>query len=384
MHPENNHRILELFRLYIRNGLTVSEKQELKAWREAAPENDNLFRHLMSERHFKDGIRRFVKYPEEEEKEWRSIRARTVRHRRWLSFGKYVALFVVSVGIGGILYRVHDKEGERIKTEYAGHAPRSLKPVLVLTDGEEISLDETLSGHRLNAVAYTLGDTLRYCSGKATGEQSEEFHLLKIPRGGEYVLILADGTRVYLNSGSSLSYPVRFADKVRRVQLEGEAYFEVTPDPDRPFVVESRGNRVEVLGTSFGMRAYTDEENVLTTLVCGRVKVATKDACVILQPGEQAVYDCKEKKVAVKTVDTELFVGWKDGRLIFDNQPLEKILRELSRWYLFEVTYENRAVVNVPFSVNIKKSENINQVLELLEKTTRVKFKTEKNMIIVK
>ena len=166
--------------------------------------------------------------------------------------------------------------------------------------------------------------------------------------------------------------------------LVGEAYFDVYHNEQQPFLVEAGGMEVRVLGTSFGVRAYPEEENVLTTLVQGKVNVEADGRVVRLQPGEQADYDKADKLLTTAKVDVNLFVGWKDGRLIFDNAPLEVILAELGRWYSFDVFYANENLKQIPYSLNVRKDEHISGVLKLIERTRKVKFEINNQTIIVK
>ena len=166
--------------------------------------------------------------------------------------------------------------------------------------------------------------------------------------------------------------------------MQGEAYFDVARDERKPFTVEAQGMEVLVLGTSFGVRAYGSEENVLATLVQGRVDILVDGQRAELVPGQQADFNRKSDRLTVAEVDVELYVGWKDGRLVFDNQPLSVILNELGRWYSFDVVYTNKELKRIPYSLNIKKHEDIAHVLKFIERTGKVKFEINKNMIIVK
>lgn len=230
------------------------------------------------------------------------------------------------------------------------------------------------------------GDTLNYTEIVASGIQDscEIYHTLRVPRGGEYTLVLADGTTVYLNAESELRFPKQFKGKSRKVYLEGEGYFDVQRDEKQPFVVEVKQVEVRVLGTSFGIRAYTGEVNVLTTLVRGRVNVEAGGKQVELSPGQQADFNRGNDRLTVTEVDVEQYVSWKDGRLVFDNKPLEFILEELGRWYSFDVFYTNKELKGIPYSLNIKKHEDIAHVLKFIERTGKVKFEINKNTIIVK
>ena len=255
--------------------------------------------------------------------------------------------------------------------------------VLELADGTSIDLGETAVRGQIQGGHWEVrSDSLKYCEEGVKG--GEEYHTLKVPRGGEYTLVLADGSKVFLNAESSLKYPVLFSGDLRKVKLEGEAYFEVKRNPEKPFVVDIGGMQVNVLGTTFGIRAYADEREIRTTLVSGRVNVSAGKQVYELKPSEQAVFDKQTEAVKVAAVDTELFVGWKDGRLVFDNCSLERILKDLGRWYSFEVFYATSAAKEIPFSLNIRKHEKFAQVLELMQSTGKIQFEINKNTVIVK
>ena len=195
---------------------------------------------------------------------------------------------------------------------------------------------------------------------------------------------LPDGTIVWLNNNTKLIYPEAFSSTERSVYLEGEAYFKVTKNKARPFVVKSQGQEIKVLGTSFGVRSYQEETSIFTTLVSGSVEVQGTHGKVRLTPSHQAVYDKNSKDIAIKQVNTELYTGWKNGKMLYDNCPLEEILRDLKRWYSFEVFYTNSQSQQIPFTLNIRKYEKIDGVLELMQKTGRVHFDIKGDTIIVK
>ena len=256
---------------------------------------------------------------------------------------------------------------------------------LVLPDGTKVMLDREMN-RALEEGVRNSGDTLNYTEVVSGGLQDscEIYHTLRVPRGGEYTLVLADGTTVYLNAESELRFPKQFRGKKRKVYLTGEGYFDVQRNEKQPFIVEAQQVAIRVLGTSFGVRAYTREVNVLTTLVQGRVNVEAGGKQVELSPGQQADFSRGNDRLTVTKVDVEQYVSWKDGRLVFDNKPLEFILEELGRWYSFDVFYTNKELKEIPYSLNIKKHEDIAHVLKFIERTGKVKFEVNKNMIIVK
>ena len=148
--------------------------------------------------------------------------------------------------------------------------------------------------------------------------------------------------------------------------------------------MKSQGQEIKVLGTSFGVRSYQEETSIFTTLVSGSVEVQGTHGKVRLTPSHQAVYDKNSKDIAIKQVNTELYTGWKNGKMLYDNCPLEEILRDLKRWYSFEVFYTNSQSKQIPFTLNIRKYEKIDGVLELMQKTGRVHFDIKGDTIIVK
>lgn len=383
---EQQERISRLVVLYIQDSLSTEEKQELEDWRKASVRHEEIFLRMVNASFFDGNLKQFVKSDAERESEWQLICGRTLgkksRRRNWL--WRYAAMWVLPLIAGGAVIYLLNSRAEVAEPPAIAFAPGSRHAVLELSDGTNIDLKTISAEHHTGGRGWeVLQDSLKY---RETGESitDEEYHILKVPRGGEYTLVLSDGSKVFLNAESSLKYPVRFIGGQRRVKLEGEAYFEVKPDAAKPFIVGINELQVKVLGTSFGVRAYAEEKDVLTTLVSGKVNVATGGGDYILDPSQQAVYDRHSGKVGVAVVDTELFVGWKDGRLVFDNCPLEHILKELGRWYSFEVFYTNQISRQIPFSLNIRKHENFAQVLELMQNTGRVDFEINRNTVIVK
>ena len=285
-----------------------------------------------------------------------------------MSWMRYAALFVLPLLVGGIVYFSWDTTWE---TGPVVTSPRIVPGVsmaeLVLPNGTKVWLDRE-ANRALEEGVKNSGDTLNYTEVVASGIQDscEIYHTLRVPRGGEYTLVLADGTTVYLNAESELRFPKQFKGKSRKVYLDGEGYFDVRRNEKQPFIVEVKQVEVRVLGTSFGIRAYAKEENVLTTLVEGRVNVEAGGKQVELSPGQQADFSRGNDRLTVTKVDVEQYVSWKDGRLVFDNKPLEFILEELGRWYSFDVFYTNKELKGIPYSLNIKKHENIAHVLKFI------------------
>jgi len=386
MNIKTQRHLSRLIFRYLQDQLNEEERLELEQWRAASEEHELLFRRLSSSAHWQQSIGRFVKNESDTESEWEIIRQRTVgrdstgRTIRWYRYAAAVILPLLIVS--GIVYKISHVPGENTLVSEP-FTPGKFHAVLELADGTSIDLGEAAARKQMRGKHWEVSsDSLKY--SEEGGKGSEEYHTLKVPRGGEYTLVLADGSKVFLNAGSSLKYPVLFSGNLRQVKLEGEAYFEVQRNPEKPFVVDINGMQVNVLGTSFGIRAYADEEEIRTTLVSGRVNVSAGKQVYELKPSEQAVYHKRTEAVQVVVVDTELFVGWKDGRLVFDNCSLKRILEDLGRWYSFEVFFATPAAEEIPFSLNIRKHEKFAQVLELMQSTGKIQFEINKNTVIVR
>ena len=239
------------------------------------------------------------------------------------------------------------------------------KEVNVVVDGVQVK-------YKKGVLSYQPTVTTQH-EEESTEEKPVKSNELVIPRGGENTVILADGTTVHLNAGSKLTYPVRFAGKRRVVALEGEAYFDVVKDETRPFIVQTHLGEVTVLGTAFNINAYTDA-SVYTTLVHGKVQFSSSSiGTIILSPGEQAVVSANgsEKRM----VDLDEYVGWVDGRYVFNNRPLGEIMQTFERWYDIQVYYETPHLRDITYSGNLKRYGTINSFLDALELTGDLTYK---------
>lgn len=299
-----------------------------------------------------------------------------------------VAAIVVAMVGSILLWNTHNSETTTPIPTF-GEAGSS-KAILTLANGEKISLTEqarryitTPEGNLIQQDS--IGHLQIHAIDSNKRQQTARLdNIVWVPQGGEYHLTLSDGTEVWLNAETKLKFPTRFSGDKRIVELSGEAYFEVTHNASKPFIIRTDDINVKVLGTSFGVRSYQEENSIFTTLVSGSVEVQGTQKNVRLTPSHQAIFDKSTRNLAIKQVDTELYTGWKDGKMLYDNCPLEEILRDLKRRYSFEVFYSNSQVKQIPFTLNIRKHEKIDGVLELMQKTGRVDFDIKGNTIIVK
>lgn len=208
------------------------------------------------------------------------------------------------------------------------------------------------------------------------------YNELEVPRGGECIITLDDGTRVWVNAETRLKYPVTFVGENREVILEGEAFFDVVKN-EKPFIVKTSFGDVRVLGTSFGINAYVDAPESYTTLVRGKVSVETGTSDpLVIQPGEQVVTS-KDGKMIRQEVDVEEFVGWKDGMYVFREKHLGDIMKTLERWYNISVLFEEEELRGLLFTGNLKRYDDINVFFDALTRTGDIKYRVDGNHVIL-
>lgn len=318
------------------------------------------------------------------ESRWRTVKSHTIRKTvRWITWSKYAAVILLFVSMG-IFWFVNEKKQEVENVTVAKIEHGSMKAQLVLANGRKVDLVpetnlqlEEEGGTRI----LTLDNMVKYSGMDSLVGQSAEvkYNTLIVPRGGEFSLELADGTRVWLNTESKLRYPVAFTGEERRVEMDGEVYFEVAKNREKPFVVTVNGVDIRVLGTSFNVSAY--QEDVVTTLVTGKVQLKKGDEQVVLLPNQQAIWS--DDKFKVKQVDARNYVLWKEGIFYFEDVDLETILDDMARWYNVTIFYVNPTLKKMKFSVEIKRYKDINEILRRIEQTKRVKFEIKDRTINV-
>ncbi|MET6996334.1 FecR domain-containing protein [Chitinophaga defluvii] len=261
--------------------------------------------------------------------------------------------------------------------------PGGSKAVLTLADGSTIVLDSAKNGTLIRQGTVDISKPedgqLAYNTG-APGAKEVLYNIIATPRGGEYALQLADGSKVWINAASSLRFPTAFNGDERRVELTGEAYFEVAGDPGKPFKVIVNGIEVAVLGTHFNINAYTDESSIRTTLVEGAVKVTGEHQSLLLSPGQQAQVDKAGEMTLIKKANLDVATAWKNGRFEFEDNSITSVMQQIQRWYNVAVVYDGK-IPDIRFSGAISRQENVSKVLSMLELTHLVRFRMENNTI---
>jgi transmembrane sensor len=257
--------------------------------------------------------------------------------------------------------------------------PGSNKAVLTLANGQKIILTDSVNGQiaiQANIkITKTAKGQIVYELPKGVGDNAPApvFNTVEAPTGGQWEVVLPDGSKVWLNARSSLTYPTYFAGDERKVQLKGEAYFEIAHNKRMPFKVISKGQTVEVLGTHFDIMAYDDEQLMKTTLLEGSIKISDSGRSHILVPGEQAQVSDALMKVT-NEVDLEDVMAWKNGYFKF-NESLESIMRKVARWYDIEITYANNVDPSLHFGGKISRYKNLSSTLKIMELTGNIHFK---------
>jgi len=271
--------------------------------------------------------------------------------------------------------------------------PGGNKAKLILEDGSVILLEEANNGllkkeagieitKQKGQVIYRASDGMSGISKESSGTAKESFHTLVTPRGGQYQLLLPDGSKVWLNAASSVKFPTSFSGKERHVELTGEAYFEIAKDASRPFRVDAPGGmQIEVLGTHFNIMSYADENAINTTLLEGSVKVREGAVSSLLRPGEQASLNKASDRISVSNADVDETIAWKNGLFRFEGATIEAVMKQIARWYDVEVIYKGS--VSKHFRGMISRSVDISQVIKMLELTSEVHFKIDGKTITV-
>ena len=372
--------IARLIARYLSDEIEEEEQAELTRWRNESPENERLFREICKEENIKQNMQKRQTFHTEDG--WEGVQRKIQRHRfghRILNICKYAAIFIFPVVIATVAIYKSGNEPQPLSQVAKQIVPGGKKAVLILDNGEAIDLKST-SGVELKEKDGTViqvdSTALNYQQAPARTSEKLAYNKVNVPRGGEYQLTLSDGSKVQLNSMSSIRFPVQFAQDCRLVELEGEAYFEVSKT-GQPFIVQTKGMKIEVLGTTFNISAYANEE-YQTTLVSGSVKVQTENGSNrILKPSEQACITPGSNQINVRNVDTAFYTSWIHGKINFKDQRLDDIMKTLARWYDMDVVYENEATKELRFGCYVNRYNEITPLVKLLEQTGRVTVTVE-------
>ena len=388
---ENN--IFQLARIIaasLRGKANDEEQRTLREWLSVSTRNKKIYDG------FKDGKRLEQKIVESRQINWEkdyqqfiTKRQRTRKNRRMKTIIRYAAILTLPI-VAASIFLLQKNDRQAIVSISEVIKPGEHKAVLITGGGDRITLsDSTLSPIQEqngmivnvmnNKVFYTLPED-SLCT-----QESPIFNTLQIPRGGEYFLTLADGTEVWLNAETEIRYPVQFTGDKRIVYLDGEAYFTVAPDKNKPFTVVSTHASVSVLGTQFNFRAYPDERDVQTTLVSGSVIMQSEKykQQIKLIPGEQGVLEKNSAKLTKQKVNTYLYTAWKDGRFAFRDARLEDLFSILARWYDLSIFYQSSEAKDIRFTGDLNKTDDFKSILKIIEQNERVTFTVNQRTVFI-
>ena len=366
-----------LLQKYFSGTIMPDEQRLLDSWMKEKEEHKQLFDRLRKDTRFAEeyGIFREV----DTTRAWETFRVKNGlrRQRRMTTWIKYAAVIALPLLIAGV-WLLFPRGGERSipVAQNTKIVKREESPVLEVVGGGKVILEK----EKDKMIEAGRGVDVQQSSGMLVYSDSVvseyvDTNVLRIPKGGEFKLQLADGTRVYLNSATDLRYPVAFTGLERRVYLKGEAYFEVAKDVEHPFIVVTDDVQVRVYGTSFNVNTL-GADGVRTVLVEGKVGIRGQDLAreYVLKPNELAFYDRNSRDMKIETVDPDLYTLWRKGIFVFERETLENIMNTLSLWYDMEVFFQSESAKQLHFSGHMKRYEQIEDILHAITDATGVVF----------
>ncbi|MCX2493846.1 DUF4974 domain-containing protein [Pedobacter sp. PF22-3] len=390
----NKQMISEFIRDYLDNKLTSKQNARLETWYLLkAEENKSVDPPMEYEKLEAKIWNKILSDVSQKEAELPKVQKLNRSYKRIISIGIAASLLLIA-GIGYLMLKNNDTTPDRFVIAKKYDLPAGTdKAILTLSDGRVIDLNKDAVGKIATEagieITKSADGTLVYKALNTKGK-SIGFNTITTPVGGQYAVILPDGSKVWLNSGSSLKYPTAFATSGRSVTLTGEGYFEVAqmegPNGRVPFSVlvvknQTQSEKVEVLGTHFNINAYADEPFINTTLLKGSVSVALNDNKTrLLKPGQLA--KLSNQNIQVQEADTEMAVAWKNGEFVF-REDLRSAMRKVARWYDVEIVYEGTAPENLMLGGWMSRGTNISEVLNHIQLTGKVHFKLEGRRVIV-
>lgn len=389
-HHDPHFEISRLLAKLIEGTITPEEAARLEEWRHESTANSRLFDRVTDPDYIAAQLRDWENDSHGQAKELLLEKVRASRRAvtRW----RYAAVIagLLALAGGGAYLLQRDRQPAPLQTADVRTdstiMPRGNVARLVMANGNEVLLkgDARQEFEEEDGTRLRNGQSVLRYNAYAKGDASPVYHTLITPKGGEYTVVLADGTTAWLNAASSLHFPTRFEGKERVVELSGEAYFEVSGDAKHPFIVKTNRSRVQVLGTAFNVSAYADMPEDKTTLASGTVRVShgRRGKGVVLQPGFQARVQGAGTEVKVARADMEEAMAWKNGLFVFNAASLGDILLQIARWYDVDVKCESGMEQQFHFTGRIHRYEDIAGVLELLEMTGKVKFTLEGRTLI--
>lgn len=377
----NTNYIAKLIYKLLRGQETAAERDAVEQWRKSDQRNDDLLESFRDAKNIEKDLAFFGNL--NEDGAWHRIQPVSVKAKKNFRhlFRTAAILFIL---LGASLFYILQRSGkisEKIATTLpikGDISPAKSGALLVLADGSIMPLEKSNKAVDPKIVALANKENIHPLN-TSKEEALIQFNTLVVPKGNFYKLSLEDGTQVWVNANSQLKFPVKFKENERRVILEGEAYFEVAHEAERPFVVESRGSEVKVLGTHFNINAYSN--NVRTTLSSGRVQVSHSGDVIVLEPGEYA--NLKGELLSKGKADLDHDLSWHNNQFYFKKETIVEIASTLSKWYDVQVKFKKDVALDKVYNGNFKRDVKLSEVLEMLTYVCDLKFELQGKELIV-
>lgn len=354
---------------------TPEEEKTYHAWLEESPDNQELAERILNKETYEKNNKLMKDFPSQQgwEKIYPLLGEETSFHRfSWKRTLKYAAFILLLVIPSSYLIYNWTQVAEE---PFDVIAPGVRGGEVILSDGNTLRIPDDFLPE--GAIEVFIIDSLRisYHTPANKPQAEEQKNVFQTLHGMEFSIILSDGTSIHLNAETKLTYPVCFNGKQRIVQIEGEAYFDVAPDKEHPFIVQMPHGFIRVTGTSFNVRTYPDERTECITLTSGSVTVINGDEQVDLTPGQQYVYDKASGKDSVANVDTELYTSWQSGMFTFKSATLEEVMSYISKWYGCKYVFNDEKARTMKTSGSLNRYENMNSIIDAIKKLDNIDIK---------
>lgn len=380
-------KIAEVLAAFFTGSQTEQDEREFDEWQKEKEANKILADRLLKRETYEENLNAFKRFPVKDV--WQNVDKQLNGEKRklvvWRKVIKYAAVILVFLAVG-ILYRwnsmgVQEEPPVFVHQVTAGTTGAKL----TLGDGRVVDIvkDQKLELKEIDGTKIVTDSVGIDYSIQEIEDKPEVLNKIETLTGMEYSLTLSDGTKIYLNAETKLEFPTHFKGKYRSVKLEGEAYFDVSEDTTHPFIVEMNSLKVRVLGTSFNLRSYDSEKQIVTTLVDGKIEVVVGEVVRTIIPGMQVIYRKKEGDIEVREVDVSLYTAWQSGKFVFKNEPLEDVMMYLSKWYGFNYRFVDDRAKGVLIGARLDRYDNMDPIVEILKRTGLVNITQVDNMFYI-
>lgn len=381
-------QVIKLILNHLKGALSATESVEFERWKKDNEKRSGLISDLGDEKTLSKELSEFSKV--DAEKSWDKLlnRLDVKSHSTstlMMQFVKVAAVFIMLLSVAGAIYLFMPQNNKVLVSDAISVEPGAYNAVLSIDGEEEILLNDTSTTelkHNNTLLANVKNGKLNYTSNAKVKSTKM---LLVVPERAEFHLELPDGSKVWMNAGSMLSFQHPFEENKREVYVEGEVYFEVKSDKTKPFLVDVAGhNVIEVLGTSFNVKAYSEDHVHEAVLVEGSVVWKTENGTErIMEPQQRLTWSSKTTDISINDVDANNYTAWKDGQFIFDGVRLDEIMKSVGRWYGVDIKYDAEDIKHMPFSVDVKRYGDLQTILKMLEATQKIKFELKDTELLI-